>query len=74
MYQKNLTSNNILLCWAITKGLYVLPRSSNPSHIRDKIQYINNITLDHNIMDYVDTFYHYEDKNIGYSIYPNYLL
>lgn len=81
----HMSPSNILLRWAMTKGLYVLPRSSNPSHIKNNIDCVNKTSLnlfeaDKDIINYIDTFYQYENDNsekrdtkIGYSIYPNYL-
>lgn len=71
----NLSPSKILLGWAINKGLYILPRSSNPAHIKDNIDNVEKIKLDKDTVDYLDTLYKYDNNtSIGYSIYPKYIV
>lgn len=53
----------LLLGWALNKGMIVLPRSSNPDHIKENMKCLN-IGLNENTMHMLN------ELNSGYCLYP----
>ncbi len=52
----NISKPLILLAWALEHNMVVLPRSSNPDHIKENLECLN-IKLEQTTMDELDKFY-----------------
>ncbi len=52
----NISKPLILLAWALEHNMIVLPRSSNPDHIKENLECLN-VKLDSNIMNELNKFY-----------------
>ena len=51
---KNLSNAQVLLLWALQKGLSVVPKSTNPQHIAENIN-LNNSSLTDEEIELLDT-------------------
>jgi diketogulonate reductase-like aldo/keto reductase len=53
---KNLSNAQVLLLWALQKGLSVVPKSTNPQHIAENINLDNSSLTDEEIelLDTID--------------------
>ena len=51
--KKGLTNAQVLLLWALQKGHSVLPKSTNPKHIKENIE-LKDITLSDEEMKHLD--------------------
>ncbi|QKF94530.1 aldo/keto reductase [Fadolivirus algeromassiliense] len=70
--QTRISKSLVLLGWGLSHGMVVLPRSSNPEHIKENLQCLQ-IKLDTNIMSQLNEFYKYEKEEPGYYTHPQYI-
>ena len=64
----NISKSLILLAWALNNNMVIIPRSSNPVHIKENITSVN-IQLNDNILDELNNFY----KTDTYFIYSRFV-